>query len=180
MEYDRDEWGTLWSQITVFKWSMHEDFSLWKLRIKAALKGKELIQALSRDDGNNKISDKAFPIVIVSFGNNPLRTIQNCRTAMGTWRSLKQRYDRKTLMHKLGLLNNLLNTRYQNEEDIADHIAKIESQFAQLSPMGFAREKSIKVTLLSLSLNQRSPLEPMRVSVHNRHRLLQNGIMSLT
>lgn len=64
------------NKLPVFNSGVQEDFSLWELRVQAALRGKELIEALFTDDVGKRTTDKAMPIIIASLGNNPLRTIQ--------------------------------------------------------------------------------------------------------
>lgn len=98
--------------------------------MKAALRCKDLITASTEDTVERKVSEKALSRTISALGYNLLRSVHECETAKKTWNKLQQRYAGKTLIYKLELLNNMLNTRFKQATNMGDHVAKLESQFS--------------------------------------------------
>lgn len=104
-----------------------EDFSVWVLRVKAALSFKHPITALIEDTVDRRVSEKALSMIISALKDNQLRSIQECETVKETWNKLQQRYTRKPIVNKLELLNNMLSTRFKQGTNIGDHVNKVKS-----------------------------------------------------
>lgn len=57
------------------------DFHLCALRVKASLRGRDLVVALDDGEVDGTITKKALSIIILTVGDIPLRSIQNTITA---------------------------------------------------------------------------------------------------
>lgn len=104
------------ARLPTFQGNSGEEFSLWELRVKAALRAKNLIEALTKNTVEGKVSKKALFKIIFALGDNPLRSIQEYETANEAWNKLQQRYAGKTVINKLRLLNNMLNKTFKQEK----------------------------------------------------------------
>lgn len=62
-----------------------DDFRLWELRVKAVLRGRDIIDALTQTDAEKKSSEDALAVIITVLGYNLLRKIQDCLTAIEAW-----------------------------------------------------------------------------------------------
>lgn len=80
--------------------------------MKAALSGKDLIEAIDEKIIENSVPMKALSIVISGLRDNPLRTIYDCETAPSAWTKRHDRYPGKSIVDKLSVLDNLLNCQY--------------------------------------------------------------------
>lgn len=112
------------------------DFHLGSIRVKEALRGKELIIAWAKKSVESNVNEQAIAFVIMRLGNNPLRSIQECETAMEVWEKLQVKYAGKTIINKISILNSLLNTKFQRCADTGNHISLFEYQFSWLASMG--------------------------------------------
>lgn len=72
-------------------------------------------------------TEKALLVITLALGDNPLRSIEECQTAKEAWKNLQQRYAGKTMINKLGLLNNFLNKNFTQGTNMGDLTAKLES-----------------------------------------------------
>lgn len=69
-------------KLPVFHGSSGEYYRHWKIRVKAALRGKDLIDAMDNNRTDNIVSMKALSINISGLEDNPLRIIQDCVMAI--------------------------------------------------------------------------------------------------
>lgn len=127
--------------------------------MKAALHGKDPIEALEEGPVDRKTSKKALSIINPTLGDNPLQWIQNCDTAKKARDKLQQRHAGKTIANKLGALSSLLNSKYKNNTDVRDHVPHLEFQFSRLAAMRSTFDELLKVAILlsSVSSSQNFP-----------------------
>lgn len=59
-----------------------EDFRLRELRVEAVLRGKDIVEALVEEEVGKRTSERALVAIVSALGYNPLRTIQDCKTAV--------------------------------------------------------------------------------------------------
>lgn len=83
---------------------VHDDFGLSKLRLKAVLRGNDLIDTMSYKNFVTKTIDRALADVLLSINHNALTTMQDGGTAIQTWEKLISRFKRKCSINRLILL----------------------------------------------------------------------------
>lgn len=149
-----------------FNGTREDDFQLWSLRIKAALRSRELASALIDEAVETKVNEKAMTIIITALGDNPLRAVQECLTAKAVWNKLQGRYAGQSMVNKLSVLNTLLNMILKKSSNMRDHIAILESQFSRLATMGSNLEESLKVAILLSSLSELMEYNAVTVSIN--------------
>lgn len=136
------------------------------MRTQAALREKELIEALTTVRVDKRTTNIAMSIIITLLRDKPLRTIQGCDTAKDMWGKSQKWYANKPVINKLVLFNNLLNTKYQKEIDMGHHILMTESQFSQLVSMGAAVDELMRLSLSISFLNDQSKYKPLISFMH--------------
>lgn len=78
-----------------------EEFHHWELRVKAALRGKDLIAAIEGEVVENIVTQKALSIVIPCLGENLQKSIQDCETADSAWIDLRHQFAQKSTVNEL-------------------------------------------------------------------------------
>lgn len=78
-----------------------KDFHPWELRVKYALRGKDLINARENELVARKTYEKALFTIIIRLGDNPLQHLQDFDTAIVAWEKLQHRYAGQTMGNKL-------------------------------------------------------------------------------
>lgn len=67
-----------------FNGTNQDHFQIWTIRIRAALKSRDLSAALTENDVEKINSETKLNIITIGFGNNPLRAVQSCKIAKTT------------------------------------------------------------------------------------------------
>lgn len=111
------------------------------------------MKTLSSDTTETKSSEEALAIITLALGDNPLRSIQNCDTALETWNRLQISYTGNFTVTGLNVLNTLLNKKLASEEKMGDHIASLELLHARWAVMQFPVVETIKITMQFSSLS---------------------------
>lgn len=89
----------------------------------------------------------------------PTANISRLWYSKHAWRKSQQRYAMETVMDRLNLPNIFLNTKYDKELDMGDHVSIMESQFAQLVVMGSTVDESMRLAFLIYPLNNQTVYE---------------------
>lgn len=113
-------------KIPRFSGTSDEDFCLRSLRVEASLESRALAAAQENDDVDDKLDKQARKMIIAASGDDPLRTIQDCRSAKQAWNKLQTRYASKSTINELRVLNNLLNPKLSNLLNMEDHISLLD------------------------------------------------------
>lgn len=93
-------------------------------------------------------------LIIILWGDNPLRPVQECETAKVAWDKLQITYARKTVVNMISALKSLLYTEFQRCTGIRNHIFLLEPQFSRLANRCSTIEKEVKIAILVTSLSQ--------------------------
>lgn len=120
--------------------------------MKAALRGKKISAALTNKNVDADITGEVLAFKISALGDNPLRAVQSYSTVSEAWEKFQIRYAGKILINKLVVLNILLSMKMKKEEQMSDHIAKLETRFARLAAMNDTVSESMQVAILVSSL----------------------------
>lgn len=124
-----------------------EDYPiLCSLLAMAAFRSRELINALTNEDGEVSVTDMAFAVLIARLHNTPLRAVQTCSMITAAWKKLQGKYTGK-LFNKVSLLHKLINSRLQVDMDMKDHVDLMESQFNKLAIMWSEVEWSVRMAI---------------------------------
>lgn len=117
----------LYTRMPKFIGSKDDDFQLWSLKLKAALKSKGLVDAIADPGAELDKSEKALTINICGHRDNPLRMTQDCESAHDAWEKLQTRYAGKTMINMQSNLQTLFNMRLKRGDEMGNHIAKLKS-----------------------------------------------------
>lgn len=135
----------------------------WKTKGR---RGRELSAALTNENQEKIVNERALSIIISALGDNPLRAIQHCESAKEAWDKLESRYAGRTIMNKLGSLNTLLSMNLGTDTEMGDHVSLMESQFARLASMGSMIDEEMRVAILLTSIGNRPEYAPMMASIN--------------
>ncbi|XP_073152165.1 uncharacterized protein [Henckelia pumila] len=90
------------------KFTGKNDFSLWRIKMRAILIQQGLVEALKKkeevsDDIKNKdeLLEKAHSVIILCLGDRPLREVAKEESAAAVWLKLKNLYMTKSLANRL-------------------------------------------------------------------------------
>lgn len=73
------------NRLPLFNGTPKNDFHLWAIQIRAALRSKEVASTLTDDKVSSHILEKALAIIIDELINILLRVIQQCAAAKLAW-----------------------------------------------------------------------------------------------
>lgn len=119
-----------------------------------ALKSKELETALTAGEANRLVDKKAMKIIVSFRGDNHLKGIEHCKTAMDALPNLQDRYAEKTMVNRLCTLNILLNIRLDRSDDVANYVARMESYVSRLVMTGTDWDEDTRIARLVSSLSE--------------------------
>lgn len=78
-------------RVPVFCRGPSHECRLFKTRIEAALRDKELNESICNEDVDRAVKDKALSMIITGLGDWALRTVQSYANAKEVWDELKHR-----------------------------------------------------------------------------------------
>lgn len=87
------------------------------------------------DSVEKKKLETSLLLVMSAAGNNFLRSIPECQTALHACKKLQQQSTVSLMIRKLGFLNKVLITRFRQGAIMGNHVAKLECQFSTLAAM---------------------------------------------
>lgn len=87
---------------------------------------------------------RASAIIIQALGDNPSTAIEDSETSKNAWQKHQDRYDGKTIMNKLGVLNILLKSTQRRGEDIGNYVENLESYVLRQSKTGSDTEEQMR------------------------------------
>lgn len=94
------------------------------MRIKAALWGRDLVEALTARSVEAETAEKVSSILTSALKDNPLRCIQDSNKAFSALMKMRSRYTRESLINKLRVIPSFLNDKYSRSTDTKDHVAQ--------------------------------------------------------
>lgn len=95
------------------------------MTVSAALRGKQLISAVSNNRASDGISKTALAPIVASFCTNPVGTIQTHTTAKAAWKKQYEWYDGTAMTNKQHVLHSLLKMRCSSDKRPGDHVSKL-------------------------------------------------------
>lgn len=103
---------------------------------------------------------KARSITIQALGDRPLRAVQSVTDVEDIWEKIFQRYASASQKNKINVLTTMLNMKMSSNDDIADHISKMESLLMRLEAMSCSFDEHFQVALLLVSINNIRKFNP--------------------
>lgn len=100
------------SKIRMFNCGRNEDYNLWKVRIKAALKGKGLCSKVNSQDPaacTENVKDRASFVIVSTLGDAPLRI---CRADASSPMTMIELLDSRYASNRDFTLISVLTTLY--------------------------------------------------------------------
>ena len=94
----------------VEKFNGSNDFTLWKLKMKALLGQQKCAQAIEGEETlpvgltaaeKEEVVSRAHSTILLSLADEVLREVADETTAVGLWRKLESKYQKKSLTNRL-------------------------------------------------------------------------------
>lgn len=73
-----------------FNEQMEDDYPLWSVRVRTALRSRKLIQALEIGNAEEVNSDRAPSIIRAVLADDSFRVVKHCDTAKYLWNKLER------------------------------------------------------------------------------------------
>lgn len=144
------------------------NFSNWKYRVRAILDEKDILDyiertletitaavpALNAEEvlAHTKNEKKCKSILIKHIGDNYLEYVKDKETAKGIYDTLGEVFERKTISGQLYLRKKLLTLKYNDNENMNDHILEFDKTVRELKSIGAKMEDLDIVCNLLLTL----------------------------
>ena len=135
------------------------NFSLWKMRIKAVLRKDNCLAAIGErpeeitDDGKwNEMDGNAIVNLHLALADGVLSSVAEKKTAKEIWDTLTKLYEAKSLHNKIFLKRKLYTLRMMESTMVIDHINTLNTLFSQLTAMGHSIETGERPEILLQSL----------------------------
>ncbi|KAI1300009.1 hypothetical protein HDE_03611 [Halotydeus destructor] len=137
------------------------NWRIWKLRMEAFLKARELLEIVS-DDKPAVCSDKWTKqdaqvqyIILTSIDMKLLHHIESCASSSEMWQKLVSVFEKVDSSSKWMAANEFHTYSYQSGSSMADHVSHIQNLVLKLSMLGTSLEESIIVAKLLQSVPER-------------------------
>ena len=145
-----------------FKYDMiklnDSNYSSWEFKIRVLLEKDELSNYISDEPPQEKSAAwkkqdaKARSIILFAVDDSQLIHCREAETTYDLWSALKKHHQKSTLFSKVILLKKVCKTRYNEDENISEHITKMDSYFDRLNVMGEKVSDTLKLSFLLSSL----------------------------
>ena len=149
----------------VEKFTGHNDFNLWKLKMMALLESQGLESALEEPSSTSDksstskldmdletINRKARSEIILSLGDEVLREVGAEKSALGLWKRLDELYMTKSLANRLYLKKNLFGLSLVEGGSLNEHIDSFNKAVIDLETVDVKISDEDKAILLLSSL----------------------------
>lgn len=80
--------------------------------------------------------EKVLLTIISALRGNPVRCVQDCKTALAAWEGLDNHYAGKYIINKLGGVDNMLKDKYGVATETENHVIQLKLQSFRLQNMG--------------------------------------------
>lgn len=135
------------------------NFSLWKLKMKAILRKDNCLSAINersedfKDDAKWKEMDEnAMANFYLALADGVLSSIEEKKSAKEIWDTLTKLYEAKSLYNKIFLKRKLYTLRMVESTLVTDHINNLNTLFSQLTTLGHKIQEVECAELLLQSL----------------------------
>jgi gag-polypeptide of LTR copia-type len=150
------------TKVQKFNAKPSDDYTLWRLRIETALKGKGYWSDLQTPACQETIKDKSTALIVSALGDSAFRVCApEAGDPIAMLHMLDKRYASKRAASRISLLTSVYDKRYQPKSSMSKYIDEFNQLFSQLESMGTDANipESHKAPLLLASLCTNSSLE---------------------
>ncbi|RVW55028.1 Retrovirus-related Pol polyprotein from transposon TNT 1-94 [Vitis vinifera] len=119
----------------VEKFNGSNDFTLWKLKMKALL-----------------VQQKAHSAILLSLADEVLREVADETTVVGLWRKLESKYQKKSLTNRLYQKRRLHTLKMSEGMQVRDHLDNFNRIILDLNGVGVKVEEEDQAMILLCSL----------------------------
>ncbi|XP_055601451.1 uncharacterized protein LOC129750515 [Uranotaenia lowii] len=133
-------------------------YESWRFKVEMLLVRENLWKYVREDapeppteawaEGDAKA--RATIVLLVDDSQHPL--IRECQTARETWHQLKNHHQKTTMFTKVSLLKKLCRAEYTDNEDMENHLFRMDELFSSLTNAGQELGNSLKVAMVLKSM----------------------------
>jgi len=143
------------------KFNGSNDFTLWKLKMKAvlvhqgcaaALEGADQLPATMTDDAKNLMLEKAHSLILLSLTDEVLREVGEETTAAGMWTMLEDKFQKKSLTNRLYQKQRLYTLQMSENISVRDHLDNFNRVILDLQSIGVKIDDEDQAIILLCSL----------------------------
>lgn len=135
-------------------WKLEVEFllvreGLWKfiepgVKPEAAADGSNAVALIAWDEGDQK----ARATIGLLLSRNQHGLIRNTKTAKEVWVNLKKQHEKKSLTSKVHLLKRICDLKFNDGDDIVEHLLEFEDLFEKLANAGTKLDNDLQVVLI--------------------------------
>lgn len=123
----------------------NNNYQVWKFKIEKLLKREGTWKAIASprlttgeeaQDTWDQHDDKALGTICLLIEDTQISLIRNKTTAKEAWDALKEYHEKASGLNKFSLIVELLQLKYQDDEDMEKHVAKIQELIDNLTALG--------------------------------------------
>ena len=150
------------TKFEVDKFSGENDFSLWRIKMKALLVHQGLstaidVEALGKlkaSDANKarEIDSKAHSAILLSLGDEVLREVSKEKEALAIWEKLEALYMKKSLANRLYLKKKLYTLEMKDTKGLRKHLDEFYKIMLNLNSISVKIEDEDQAIILLSSL----------------------------
>ncbi|KAL6327528.1 hypothetical protein AAG906_021615 [Vitis piasezkii] len=145
----------------VEKFNGSNDFTLWKLKMKALLVQLKCAQAIEGEEKlpvgltaaeKEEVVSRAHSAILLSLADEVLREVADETTAVGLWRKLESKYQKKSLTNRLYQKRRLHTLKMSEGMQVRDHLDNFNRIILDLNGVGVKVEEEDQAMILLCSL----------------------------
>ena len=148
------------TRFEVDKFNGSNDFTLWRIRMKAFLVHQGILEALDSESMNfvedkrkrTEIEAKAHSAILLSLGDEVLREVADEEEALGLWNKLASIYMKKSLANKLYLKKKLYTLRMEESRELRKDLDDFNKIILDLNNLGVKIDEEDQAIILLSSL----------------------------
>ena len=153
--------STMATKFEVVKFTGENDFSLWRIKVKAllvhqgldgALGGEASLPTTLSDKEKKDLMNKAHSMIILALADEVLREVAEETSAAGIWLKLESLYMTKSFANRLYLKKRLHQLKMEEGSLIKEHIALFNKIILDLKSIEIKTEDEDQAILLLCSL----------------------------
>ena len=143
------------------KFNGSNDFTLWKIKMKAvlvqqgcsaALEGEEKLPTNLKAEEKTDILAKAHSAILLSLTDEVLREVVDETTAAGLWKKLESKFQKKSLTNRLYQKQRLYTLRMTENMQVKDHLDNFNRIILDLQGVGVKIDDEDQAIILLCSL----------------------------
>lgn len=159
----------------------NENYETWKLEVEFLLvrEGlwKYIVPGVKPEEAANRANaaeliawdegdQKARATIGMVLSRSQHGHIRATKTAKEVWKNLEKQHEKKSLTSKVHLLKRICDLKFQEGDDIEDHLVEFESLFEKLANAGTKLDDDLQVILVFRSLP--SSFDALTTTLENR------------